>query len=163
MKEEHHEQAKRLLDARAVEGVPRADQEWLDTHLEACAGCTAYAESVGRTIAALRLLPVDLGPAVVEAARARVRLRAHELREHQNRMKALGMACGLSWALGVVSAPLLWWALEWIGERIAVPKPVWVVAFAFTWIVPATLVAAALTWRRSARAAEDGHMMIEPR
>jgi len=162
MKGEHHEQAKRLLDASAVEGISGGDQTWLDAHLEGCPGCAAYGESVRRAVSALRSLSVALDPAVVEATRLRVRRRAHELREHQSRMRALWMACGLSWAMGVVSAPLLWWGLEWIGERIAVSWPVWFMAFAFSWVVPAVVVAAALAWRRAMRAAQNGQVAIEP-
>jgi anti-sigma factor RsiW len=162
MKGEHHEQAKQLLDASAVEGISGADQTWLDAHLESCPGCAAYGESVRRALSALRSLSVALDPAVVEATRLRVRQRAHELREHQSRMRALWMACGLSWAMGVVSAPLLWWGLEWVGERIAVSWPVWFTVFAFSWIVPAVVVAAALAWRRAMRAAQNGQAAVEP-
>jgi anti-sigma factor RsiW len=161
MKGEHHERAKQLMDVSAVEGISGADQTWLDTHLESCPGCAAYEESVRRTISTLRAVSVALDPTVVEATRLRVRLRAHELREQQSRMRVLWTVCGLSWAMGVASAPLLWWGLEWIGERFAMPWPVWLVAFAFSWIVPAVVVAAVLVWRRAMRAAQNGQAAVE--
>ena len=163
MKGEHHERAKLLLDISVVEGVSEAEQGWLSTHLEGCLGCAAYAESLSRTVAAMRSLPAALDPEVVEATRLRVRVRAHQLREHQSRMRALWVACGLSWLLGVVSAPLLWWGVQWIGERLAVPEPARVAAFLFTWMAPATVIAALLVWRRAQTAGENGRSLARIR
>ncbi|MGD0921490.1 MAG: zf-HC2 domain-containing protein [Terriglobia bacterium] len=148
MKGEHHEQAKRLLDASAVEGISGADQTWLDAHLESCPGCAAYGESVRRAVSALRSLSVALDPAVVEATRWRVHFRARELRKHEARTQALWFSCALSWVLGAVTAPLLWQATAWLGHRLDLSASISITLFAFTWVVPATLVGAAVAWWR---------------
>jgi anti-sigma factor RsiW len=157
MSEDLHKHARRLLAAARVEGISDAEQAWLETHMQECAHCGEHASSLARTIGSVRSLAAPLDPALVEATRRRVHFRARELREQEARMHALWMACGLSWVLGVVSAPLLWWALEWIGERIAVPKPIWVISFMFWWIVPAVVAAAVLTWRRSRAPSVNEH------
>ncbi|MFB3922878.1 MAG: hypothetical protein ACE145_14230 [Terriglobia bacterium] len=156
MNREHHERALQLVDARAVEGLSAADQEWLESHLDACAGCSAYAESVGRTLESLRWMPVELDPAVVAAARARVRLRARELREQESRMQGLWIACVLSWVMGVLSAPLVWWGFQWIGRHMALPDLAWQTAFVLWWVMPAAAAAAVLAGLRARAAKENG-------
>ncbi|MBI1983153.1 MAG: hypothetical protein HYS61_03030 [Acidobacteria bacterium] len=157
MSEDVHQRAERLLAASKVEGITEADREWLDAHLEGCAPCARLAASVEHVVASLRSVSLPLDPAVVEATRRRVHARALELREHDARMRALWMSCALSWMLGAVSAPLLWRGLEWVGQRMALPESVQVVAFIFWWIVPAVVVAAVLTWRRSRALAQNGY------
>jgi anti-sigma factor RsiW len=160
MNGEHHERARELLAAARVEGLSAADQAWLGSHLDACADCRVYAELLERAITAVRAFQAPVDPALTEATRRRLQLRARELREHESRMRALWVACGLSWVLGVLTAPLLWWGLEWIGQRFAVPQPVWVTAFLSSWIVPAAGVAAVLVWRQSHAANQHGYASI---
>jgi anti-sigma factor RsiW len=116
MNGERHERAQKLLAAARVEGLTAAERAWLDSHLEACGDCSVYAESLERAIAALRTFQAPVDSALMEATRRRLHLRARELHEQEVRMRALWMACGLSWVLGVLTAPLLWWGLEWIGQ-----------------------------------------------
>jgi anti-sigma factor RsiW len=156
MKGESHERAQKLLVAARVEGLSAADQAWLDSHLTACAGCTAQAESLERAVAALRSFQAPVNPAIVDETHRRLHLRAQELREHEARMWALGLACALSWVVGVLTAPLVWWGLEWIGEHVGIPKPVWVGVFLISWVMPAVVIAAVLTWRREFAAARNG-------
>lgn len=156
MKDNAHAQARLLLDTAAIEGIPATDQAWLDAHLEACPDCSAYSEGIVGTISALRTIPVSMPARMVEVTRQRVRMRARELREQKARMSALWISCALSWVLGVVSAPVLWWGVEWIGQRLALPKPVWVLAFVFWWFVPAALMALVLPWRKLRQEAEEG-------
>jgi anti-sigma factor RsiW len=163
MNNEHHERARMLLAAARVEGLKAAERAWLGSHLDACGDCRVYAESLDRAVAVVRSFQAPVDPALMEATRRRLHLRAREIREHEARMRALWMACGLSWVLGVLTAPLLWWGLEWIGHRFLVPQPVWVTAFLFSWIVPAAVVAAALAWRQSRAADQNGYASIPPR
>jgi anti-sigma factor RsiW len=160
MNGDHHEWARKLLAAVRVEGLSAAERALLDSHLGACGDCRIYAESLETAVAALRSFQAPVNPALVEATRRRLHLRASELREHEARMRALWLACALSWVVGVLTAPLLWWGLEWIGQRFAVPQPVWVTAFVFSWIVPAAGVAAALVWRQSHAANHNGYVPI---
>lgn len=159
MKDQAHERARKLLEASRVEGITPDDQAWLNSHLESCAGCESYAESLEHTLATLRLFQMPINPAIVDKTRRRLHLRARELHEHEARMRALWLACAVSWVVGVGSAPLVWWGLEWIGQHIALPRPVWFLAFALWWIAPAVVVAAVLTWRRSRAATENGYVI----
>jgi hypothetical protein len=163
MNGEHHERARKLLAAARVEGLGAEERTWLDSHLDVCGDCRVYAESFERAVAAVRSFQAPVDPALMEATRRRLHVRASELCEHEARMRALWMACGLSWVLGLLTAPLLWWGLEWIGQRFLVPQPVWVTAFLFSWIVPAAVVAAVLAWRQSHAANQNGYASIVPR
>jgi anti-sigma factor RsiW len=149
MSEDLHRKAEDLIAAARVEGISPSDRDWLDTHLEECPRCARRAESVEKTLAALGSNLFLPGPALVEATRGRVRARAMELREQQSRRRGLWTACVLSWLLGAISAPPLWFAFKWLGERFSLPEPLWVVALAVYWIVPAAAGAAALAWRGS--------------
>jgi hypothetical protein len=59
------------------------------------------------------------------------------------------ISCALSWVLGAVSAPLLWQALAWLGQRFDVSQAIRIAVFALCWIVPATVVGAVLVWQHS--------------
>jgi anti-sigma factor RsiW len=149
MSEDIHKKAENLTAASRVEGISKTEREWLRAHLEECTRCAARAEALEKTLAALRSNPVMLDPAVVEATRCRVRARALELREQQSRQRGLWMSCVLSWLFGALSAPPLWFAFKWMGQHFDLPEPVWVMALAIYWVVPAAAGAAALAWRRS--------------
>lgn len=162
MTREAHERARRLLDTSAVEGICAADQAWLNQHLEVCPDCSTHSESTVRTVSALRTIPVSVDPQLVERTRKRVLTRARELREQHTRMRGLWIACALSWLLGAVSAPLLWWGLEWIGQRVALGRPVLALAFVYSWVAPAAFVAAVLAWRKLMLGAVNGSTTTEP-
>ena len=163
MNGEHHERARKLLAAARVEGLSAADQAWLESHLDDCGDCRTYAESLERTVAALRSFPAPVDPALVEATHRRLRLRASELREHEARMWALWATCALSWILGALSAPLLWWGFEWIGQHIDAPKAVWIAAFVLWWLTPAAVVGAVVACHRSRGLRENGREATLPR
>jgi anti-sigma factor RsiW len=149
MSEDIHKRAENLIAASRVEGISNSDRGWLNSHLEGCAACAQRADSLEKSIAVLRSIPVTLDPAVVEATRRRVRARAVELREQQSRRHGLWMACVLSWFCGAVTAPPLWFAFKWMGQHFDLPQSLWVMALAIYWIVPAAAGAAALAWRGS--------------
>lgn len=157
MREDDHERAHKLIDARHVEGLAASERTWLETHLEACPGCAARAQATERALGSLRVAVVHVNPSLVSSTQQRVRLRARELREHQARLRALWVSCALSWLLGVLTAPLLWWALEGLANRTDLPKAVWLVAFPLLWTVPAAAVGAVLVWRRARTASENGY------
>ncbi|MGE5325790.1 MAG: hypothetical protein ACM3NO_02025 [Deltaproteobacteria bacterium] len=162
MSEDVHSKARSLANAQRVEGISAADQAWLDSHLEGCTECGAYAASVGRAVTALRSFQVSISPSVVESTRRRVRARALELQEHRARLRGLWIACVFSWLLGACSAPLLWMGFRWLGERMDLPQPLWIAALGIYWIVPAALGAAVLakSWSYKSEingSAEDIH------
>lgn len=155
MSEDMHNRARSLANASRAESITDSDRAWLDAHLEECAECAAYAASVDRAVTALRSFQVSIDPAVMEATRRRVQLRAQELREQQSRRRGLWVACAFSWLLGVLSAPLLWLAFEWAGQRLSLPEPLWILALATCWFVPAAAAAAVLSWRKSNRSSAE--------
>ncbi|MGA2630794.1 MAG: hypothetical protein ABSG54_11345 [Terriglobia bacterium] len=157
MSDDIHKRAESLLTASRVEGISPSERGWLKAHLQDCARCAEHAATLERAVAMLRSIPVPLDRALVEATRFRVRLRAHELREERVRMLGLWISCGLSWALGVLSAPLVWQELEWVGERTAIPRPAWMMAFVIWWVLPAVVIAAVLIWRREPAAPRSRH------
>ena len=162
MNAEVHERACRLIDANHVEGISAPDQEWLEAHLAGCPACATRAKVNDRVLQSLRSNKVSIDPAVVSATQARVRWRAHQLRENQARLHALWISCGLSWLLGAATAPLLWEAIAWLGRRLEVSHAVWVAVFAMCWLAPATLVGAVVAWKRSqASGVRNGHTSWE--
>lgn len=163
MSEDVHKKAERLMAASRVEGISETDRAWLNTHLAECTRCSARAEGLEKTLAALRSMPVTLSPSVVEAARRRVRARALELQEQQSRRRGLWTACALSWLFGVISAPPLWYAFRWLGQRFDLPQALWVMGLAIYWVVPAAIGAAALAWQRSRNGVEDERARISLR
>jgi anti-sigma factor RsiW len=156
MNAEDHLRARRLMDAREVEGIADAERHWLEDHLEQCPQCEAGRQANQRALQLLRSNSLVVDPQVVSATQARIRWRARELRENQARLRVLWISCGLSWVMGTVTAPLLWRALGWLGQRFDVSQAVRVELFTFCWIVPATVTGALLVWRNSHAASPNG-------
>jgi len=152
-----HARAEQLMDAWRVEGISAAEREWLDGHLEECARCRARAQANEGALQRLRSLSIRESPGLVEATQARVHLRARELNENQVRLRALWISCGLSWILGVASAPLVWRAFEWAGHHAALPNVIWEAGFVLWWLWPAGAVAALLAWKRQRAGSVDDY------
>ncbi len=151
-----HERAKHLVTASSVAEIPGDEQEWLNAHLADCPNCSTYAAEVQRSVVLLRSISIPLRPSLVAATRRRVQLRALELRRQEAGLRTLWVSCALSWLLGVASAPLLWWAFQWVGERLDVPRVIWITAFGFWWLTPAVAVGAALAWQGTSTGQENG-------
>lgn len=158
MSEAVHQRAERLLAASKVEGISPAEREWLDGHLESCTPCGERAVALERAVASLRSVSIALDPALVKATQFRVRLRAHELREQESRMRGLWISCALSWVLGALSAPLLWWGFQWVGRHIALPDLAWQTAFVLWWVMPAAAAVAVLAGLRARASRENGFL-----
>ncbi len=158
MSEDTHERASRLIGAKHIEGLTDTEWTWLDEHLATCPGCAARARAAEEALGALRVVSVPVRPEVVAATQLRVRLRARELHEQRARMRALWLACALSWLLGAVTAPFLWQATTWIAERFALSTTVSVALFTLGWSVPAAVGAAVVVWWRSQVATRNGFL-----
>jgi anti-sigma factor RsiW len=163
MNEDIHKKAEGLITTARVEGLSDSDREWLSSHLEECAICAGRAENLVKMLVALRSIPITLDPAVVEATRRRVRMRARDLREDRSRMRALWVSCSLSWVLGIVTAPLLWQGFKWTGRHLALPDLAWQAAFLLWWLVPAAIVSGALAWWFARASGEAGDEIRVPR
>ena len=148
MMEDIHERALKLIDKMQVEGVTAEERDWLELHLESCAQCRKRGSETERALRALRLALPQFDPTLVRTTQMRARIRARELIENAVRMRALWISCTFSWVLGVVSAPLLWRGFEWMGQRLAISRAVWMTGFALSWVVPSVVVAAVIAWRQ---------------
>ncbi len=156
MSEDVHQRATHLISVERVEGLAPGERMWLEEHLEHCADCAAQAQATEEALRALRAISVPVRPALVTTTQFRVRMRARELQEQKARMRALWLACALSWVLGALTAPFLWQATEWVAERFALSMAVSVALFVLAWSVPAAVGAAVLVWWRSQYATKNG-------
>jgi hypothetical protein len=149
MSKDVHQRAERLIVANRVEGLSASDQEWLDQHLESCTPCAQRADSTEQAVRSLRSLSVRVGPGLIRATRLRVHARALELCERRTQMTLLWVSCALSWVMGALSAPFVWRAFAWLGERSRIPAFAWQLGFALWWALPAAAVTVVLVMRRS--------------
>jgi hypothetical protein len=128
-------------------GLSDAQQEWLLTHLEQCAGCRHYAHLVNEVVCALRSVPMAADPRLVRATQMRVRFHENRLQQMRQRLWLIGLAClgvGLSASL---TAPFLWRIFEWLGQWAGVSNVVWQAAFMLFFILPGLFVAVLLLGR----------------
>ena len=149
MRDDIHERALQLIDKRQVEGLTAEERNGLEAHLESCAQCQKRALATQHALSALRSAMPQFDVTLVQTTQLRARIRARELVENAARMRALWISCTLSWVLGVISAPLLWWGFEWIGHRLALSRAVWITGFALSWVAPAVVAAAVIAWRQA--------------
>jgi hypothetical protein len=155
MSEDVHQRAERLIVANRVEGLSIEEQEWLNVHVESCARCAKLADSIQQALRSLRLVPVRADVALIRATQLRVRARALELRERRAQMTMVWVSCALSWVLGALSAPFVWRAFAWLGERFEMPAIAWQLGFALWWALPAATVGVVLVMRKTLAERED--------
>jgi anti-sigma factor RsiW len=144
-----HDKARELIVAERVEGINKADGDWLAAHLETCGACQTLVEATESSIRALRSNVVQIPLGIVSATQARVRRRARTLHEEQLRTHSLWISCFLSWVMGVVSAPLVWEGFKWFGQRLDLPSSVWIGGLALWWLTPTAVVGAVFAWRHA--------------
>ena len=144
-----HGRARQLIAQARVEGIAEADGTWLRIHLEECDFCTEHARQTDRALRSLRTAVIPLPDGLASRTQFRVRLRAQELREREPKRRALWLACAVSWAFGIASAPYVWSLFQWFGQRTGVPKLVWEVGFGLWWTIPALFAAAVLLMENS--------------
>jgi hypothetical protein len=144
-----HERARRLIDKHRVEGLAAPERRWLGDHLGTCEACAGRVAATDAALRALRTVPVAVPRGLAASAQFIVGRRAEELRVQHTRHVGLVMGCALSWLVGVVSAPLVWRAFAWFGRELDLPRVVWVLGFAFWWLVPAAAAGGVLVWYRS--------------
>jgi hypothetical protein len=130
-----------LIAKARVEGLSSSERDRLSAHLQDCTFCSEHAHQTDRALRSLRATAIPLPAGLAERTRFRVRLRAQELREREPKRRLLWTICGMSWALGVATAPYVWQAFEWIGQRFGAPKLVWELGFGLWWTIPAVVAA----------------------
>jgi hypothetical protein len=148
----NHDHARELIDRQHVEGLSAAGRESLEEHLEACAECARVAAVTSQALHSLRSVSVPVPPALAARTQLRVYLRAHEMRGPEHGW-ALWIAFGISWVMGLASAPYVWRAFHWLGSHAGLPDPLWKMGFALWWALPALLAVGVLLVERWGKAA----------
>ncbi len=144
-----HERAQGLVIAVRADAISAADRRWLESHLAECHACARYAEQIAGVVGALRSVSVVPRPGLVAVTQLRVRARAQELRERQERLRPLWIACAVAVLCSVVTTPYLWWGFEWLGHAIGVSDLLWQTGFVMSWTLPAILTAALVIARQT--------------
>jgi hypothetical protein len=144
MKLSDHERARDLILRQDVEEVGTVESIWLEAHLAECRECADFAETLQLTTQAMRNAPVLASSSLVNATKARVRTRAAELQDQQNRYLLIGISfcLGLLWSAG---STFLGWKLSgWMAERFHVTAWVIGAGFVLFWLLPAIAMAVVL-------------------
>jgi hypothetical protein len=149
MNQRTHVRAEQLIAKERVEGISQTDRDWLAAHLQGCACCAELARKTAQALRGWRAAAIPLPSGLASRTQFRVRLRAQELRERAPKRRAVWLACALSWAFGIASAPYVWRLFAWCGERTGIPKLVWELGFGLWWTIPALFVAAVLLMETS--------------
>jgi len=152
MSEDLHARAHQLITKDRIEGISVEEHAWLAAHLAECEACCARQAQTARTLTAFRSMNIDLPRNLAERTKFRVRLRAEELSSHNPSRVLLFAITGISWLLGLASAPLVWRGFEWAGGHLGLPKIVWQLGVVLWWLVPGIVATGAVLLQKWARA-----------
>ena len=139
MRENIHAHAQGLLAESLVEGISQESKSWLEQHLQSCEECAQQAETTRALLRGLRGVAVDVPADLAARTQLRVRLRAQESVQGSRSSLVLWVLTGMSWLLGILSAPLVWRAFGWLGAEFGVPKLALEFGFVLWWGVPALI------------------------
>ena len=151
MNENIHTRAMQLIAKERVEGISAEEQTSLAAHLAECESCSAVQTQTTQALASFRSINVELPKNLAARAQMRVRLRADELPAHNPGRLLLWAIAGVSWLLGLASAPLVWRGFEWAGTELGLPKLVWQLAVALWWLVPGAVATGTILLQKWAR------------
>jgi predicted anti-sigma-YlaC factor YlaD len=154
MNENLHARAEKLIAQERIEGVSQSERDWLAAHLRECQSCAQVAQQTNDAVRVLRAAHVSLPRGLAERTRFRLQLRAQEMREREPKRRLLWIMCAMSWALGIATAPYVWRAFEWAGDRMGLPRLLWEMGFGLWWTIPA-LIAAAVVLMENLRQANE--------
>ena len=154
MSSNDHDRALQMIARARVEGLAESDRAWLHTHLEECEFCAEHARQTDRALRLFRTAAVTVPEGLASRTQFGVRLRAMVLREREPNRRAMWLACALSWAFGIASAPYVWRLFAWFGERTGVPKVVWEIGFGLWWAIPAAFVVIVFLMENARQAAD---------
>jgi predicted anti-sigma-YlaC factor YlaD len=139
-----HERARQMLSLGGDSDLSNADRAWLESHVEACESCRVFAQDAGDVVRALRAIPVAADRSLVATTQMRVRVRARELRQREERMWLVAVSCVAVTLTAVFTNLACWRGFTWLVERIHISAATWPVAFVALWIVPALAVSVLL-------------------
>ena len=149
MTETLHARAQELSAQSLVEGISSSDRLWLDEHLRDCPECAGEIRMTQELLGAFRSVPVTVPRDLAARTQMRVRLRAQEIApSSQSNSVVLWLITGMSWLLGIFSAPLVWRGFAWVGNHFSIPKLVLEMGFVLWWVVPALFAVAAILHQR---------------
>lgn len=151
-----HVRAQTLFAQSLVEGLSATDQSWLEQHLHSCSECARETSVTREVLRALRNVPIAMPRDLAARTQLRVRLRAQETAPASNSGMLLWVITGMSWLLGIFSAPLVWRGFAWFGAQFGLPKPVLEFGFVLWWTVPALIAVAAVLHQRTVSAHGSG-------
>lgn len=154
MNESLHTRAMQLIAQQRVEGISADDQAWLAAHLAECQSCSAAQTQTTQALNAFRSMNVELPKNLAARTQLRVRLRGDELPAHNPGRFVLWAIAGVSWLLGLASAPLVWRGFEWAGTELGLPRIVWQLGVALWWLVPGIVATGAILLQKWARTAD---------
>jgi len=146
-----HTRAVQLIAKQRVEGISAEEQTTLAAHLAECESCSALQTQTTQALAAFRSINIELPKNLAARAQMRVRLRADELPAHNPGRLLLWAIAGVSWLLGLASAPIVWRGFEWAGTELGLPKLVWQLAVALWWLVPGVVATGTILLQKWAR------------
>jgi hypothetical protein len=156
MSAELHARAEQLIAQERVEGISQAEREWLGAHLQECASCAELVRHTHQALRSMRTAAISLPEGLAGRTQFRVRLRAQELREREPRHQLMWITCGVSWALGVATAPYVWHIFEWVGQHTGAPKILLELSFGLWWAIPALIAGAVMLMENARQASATG-------
>ena len=141
MNGDQHDRAVDLVMRRDIEGMADPDARWLEIHLQECEECAGFDRALSGAAHAMRAVTVMASTALVESTRARVRVRAQQLREQ----RARSVLIAVSFCLGVVTSTLtawVWWEFGgWVADRLGWPSGIVEPGVLLFWLLPAIVIA----------------------
>jgi hypothetical protein len=151
-----HTRAQELFANSLLEPIDTADRSWLDQHLRDCPDCAREIISTQELLGALRSVPIDMPRDLAARTQLRVRLRAQETAPASQSGILLWVITGMSWLLGLFSAPLVWRAFAWTGDHFSIPKLALQTGFVLWWVVPALFAVGAILHQRASSSTRSG-------
>jgi hypothetical protein len=145
-----HARAQEFFAKSLVEEISSADRTWLDRHLCDCPDCASEVLVTQNLLGALRSVPVSVPRDLAARTQLRVRLRAQENSPTPRSSGILlWLITGMSWVLGIFSAPLVWRAFSWVGGHLSIPKLALQMGFVLWWVVPALFAVGAILHQKA--------------
>lgn len=146
MTQSSHDEVRRLI-ATSASDLSEAQQALLQAHLQDCGPCRDYAAATAEIVSALRSEPLAADPRLVRNTQACVRARAVALRQRQQWLSLVALACPLVGLSAAITTPLVWRAFQWMGTYAGLSRMLWQVGFTFYWVAPSLLVSVLLLFR----------------
>ena len=146
MTQSSHQEIRRLI-ATSADDLLEAQQALLHAHLQDCGSCRDYAAATAEIVRALHGVPLAADPRLVRKTQACVRAHAIALRQRQQWLSLVALACPLVGLSAAITTPLVWRAFQWMGTHAGLSRTLWQVGFTFYWVVPALLVSVLLLFR----------------